>query len=79
MEKATVHCSHWRMTAIISIYLFYLTYTVYLINIFITPFSLCGSKHKNKGWLFGMAGEGGFTLDVFLGLFFDMFLAKTEL
>jgi hypothetical protein len=34
---------------------------------------------KNKLSFFGTAREGGFTLDVFLEHFFDIFLAKTEL
>jgi hypothetical protein len=36
-------------------------------------------KCKSRACLFGVAREGGFTLDVFLRLFFDAFLANTKL
>ena len=61
-----------------SIYLFYDIYCIF--NKYL-PYHLEVevTKRKNRVWLFGMAGEGGFMLDVFWGLFFDVFLAKTEL
>jgi hypothetical protein len=54
-------------------------YTIFNIYIYHTLASVEVSevmKCKNGAWLFGTAGEGGFTLDQFLRLFFDVFLTN---